>query len=774
MEINLLHPLAFEKRDQLNWSRFQNKTIEFCTFSENIEKIQAPTPFKDIKKLTSHFNHIEKVTETLTQNPIPFFGSSHLNTLTKHELLRLEKGASLSLKEINQLCLLTEQYDQLIKNKNIQEILEEKFQNIESIHELVKLLKYIRRYVNKNSDIITENDEVLLEITEDISSKSKLIRKKLELIVSSPEFKDSLAHNGFDQIDDHFVITVKSDRYRTSMGDIISHSQTGASLYIEPHIISEISLHILYQKRAFKKRISQICFEISAKLFPHSHLLNQLYHFCLFLDHLQAVARVNLWYGFKRCEISNDSSIELIDFFHPFVVNPIRNHLLLDPISRGALISGPNTGGKTVCLKVIALCQTLMQFGYFVPAGSGKLPMRDGIYYLGNDDQQIDEGLSSFSSEIKNYLDLINEKKQNALIVIDEIFNSTSSEEASALSLGFTEKFLKNNQNHIFLSSHHTMLKNKVFESKLLQSFHMGFQKDTNKPTYKLIQGSPGSSMALEVFDTIASDYPYAQDIKSIASSHLDSLHSDYEKLITELSQHKTQITELKNNIEKEKVSYKNALKLEKDKEMTLLKDQINSIKSKLNRIKKAPSPHMVTNIKKEVSDLVHIIANEEGSPDKREYLNLERPKILKENHHYFSRSLGQNIEVIKIQNQKIRAQLGQLKITLDQDDLFELKNQNQNQKKKNVTISLDIHSEYKSDYDCRGMRLSEFEHFIENVLQGLLLRKIPYLRIIHGHGDGTLKQYLRQYLKKHAEFSFKPCENSSDGATIVEKDLSL
>lgn len=762
--------MAFEKREQLNWTIFVEKTRSFCFFKENQDTCEQIKPFHNKKQLLSHYKHIDLMTQFLSDQSKPLFMASNLRQVTTHTLHRLSKGICLDLPEINSICHLTEEFYQIYQQPILKKIIDEKINLPSELSGIYKLFKFIRNYINPKGDLNIDHDPRLKSLHEKIKKNEALIREKLQKIIHLPSLDNILQYKGFDLINDHYVITIKSDHYQSSMGDIITHSKSGASLYIEPQAIKNLSEKLLLLKRDFKQLIQKICFELSQKITPHSLALNKFHQATLYLDKIQAISQVNLFFKFTKPEITSKKSLILENFFHPLLNKPIKNSLFFKEGDTGALISGPNTGGKSVCLKTIALSQLLMQLGYFVPASYARLSFFDDIYFLSGDDQTVGEGLSSFSAEIKNYLHIANKKNQNFLIIIDEIFNSTSSEEASALALGFIDQFIKSSDNLTFLSSHHSMLKNSVFKNKTLQSFHMGFHQKDNTPTYQLISGSPGSSMAIEVFDHISQNSPLAKNIKHIAKKSLHHQHSEYEILIKKLGAEKKQTEALKkslyqakNKFEQEKKSFKNALMLNNE-------NKIKSLQEQVDQLKKSYSPRKIETIKKSID---HFSKRSSSSKEKNNRhlspLSLNEIKI---NQFYYSPKINKKIKVTQIKGKKITAISNHIKITLNSNEIYPLREKTSEKKLDNpskVIVNIKTQSQFSTDYNCLGMRLDEFQNHLESILQGLLLKKIPYLRVIHGHGDGILKNYLRHYLKKNDLFTYETCKNSADGATIIK-----
>ena len=780
MELNLLHPQAFEKRQQLDWSVFLEKVKSYCYFRQNWEYFDSPQLYFDANKLSSHFELIENMTSYLLETRTDIFRSPSLSELSSELIGRLEKNGGLNLQEINIISLLIENFESLINSGLVDKIFHKGFQAPDKFKELTKLVKYIRRYVDTKAQIVTDHDPELKRLTERIYELEHKVRSELQKILSHPDWDERLQNKGIDFINDHYVITVKSDNYQSELGDIISHSQSGASLYVEPQIIRDISTKILHAKRDLNKAIQKITFDISRKLFGFYDEIVNIRDICLKIDQLQAQSRLNLHFGLKKPNIitAQNRSVEYINLFHPMIENPVRNHILLSESSNGALISGPNTGGKTVTLKSIALTQLLVQSGFFAPNDSCQIPLYKALYFLGNDDQTVQEGLSSFSSEVKNYIQVLEDANSPSLIIIDEIFNSTSSEEASALAYGFIKEFISE-ENKVFISSHHSDLKNNIFENKDLESFHMGFKKPDNIPTYKLIQGSPGSSMALEVFENIAKDSPFENKIKTTAYNQLENLHTQYEKLIIELSQQKSKVEALetklqdsKDEFDKQKDSYRHALKMEYDKLSDELKNQVSSIKAKFLKLQKQYSFKLGQDVNQQIKK-VETSLKEDNKNLRADGIQLIQPKKpIKVGDYLFSKPLGQTITILKLFDKEALASLGKIKLKVKLTDLYLPPNNNVAQKtskKQKVFVNLDSHSEFKTDYDARGMRLDEFENLVSHALQGLTLGNLPYLRIIHGHGTGVLKKYLRDMLKNDSDYQFEPCKDSADGATIIK-----
>ncbi|MFZ8934178.1 MAG: MutS-related protein, partial [Bacteriovoracaceae bacterium] len=238
------------------------------------------------------------------------------------------------------------------------------------------------------------------------------------------------------------------------------------------------------------------------------------------------------------------------------------------------LISGPNTGGKTVTLKSIAINYLFLHLGMFIPSKKAKLYPFKKIFYFSHDQQDLKSGLSSFASEAKNYLYLLEEiRNDEALILIDEIFNSTSSEEASALAIALIEEIFKISQSLVFISTHHQFLKAYTHQQKQLISCHVGFDSVKHTPTFKLVLGTPGGSMAFDIFQQLCQNFKLHNNIGNRAREVLESDKLNYENLINELINKQTHLDKVieenkrtQQQLERKKRQQDGLLLLEKEK----------------------------------------------------------------------------------------------------------------------------------------------------------------------------------------------------------------
>ncbi|MDO9183063.1 MAG: Smr/MutS family protein, partial [Bacteriovorax sp.] len=426
-----------------------------------------------------------------------------------------------------------------------------------------------------------------------------------------------------------------------------------------------------------------------------------------------------------------------------------------------------------------------VHLGLFVPANSAEIFPAQELFYFSHDHQNLSEGLSSFASEAKYYLELLQNLGETNLIIIDEIFNSTSSEEASALAISFLEEIHERSISKIIISTHHQVLKTFMHARGDYVSAHVGFDFELNRPTYKLITGEPGSSLAFKIFDNLSEKFGLKTQISSKAKTLLDEKHVTYESLLQELSQKKIDLDKilfqnrnLQNELKNQKASMEGILFLEREK---ILIDYSKKIHTYFDQ-----AETLLANVKKgEIANrrtLINNISSIQSSlntetPSKAIRTEVDQKHIhfksisftdIKINMTVFSVSIKKNVKVVQINSRKkeIQIQHGALSVWVTTESLRWPSGVIPSGS--NVLINIERTVKGDIEIDCRGMRLEEFQKTAEQAIDEVFSGEIPFVTIIHGHGDGILKNWLRTYLKKeYKELHFENIEGN-DGCTKI------
>jgi len=703
---------------------------------------------------------------------------------------KLARCQILDLSELNILANIFSSYKKLVKH--IREVAHRESSQVDySVTSLIetKFVRPMRAFVERNGDVHFDKHPLLAEIYKKILQIESVIRDELSTLVKQNPFKDVLQYTEYDVINDRFVLAVRSDSYKAPHGQIIARSNSGMTLLVEPFSLrekSQIRIQYLVELDEIKNKI---CQEYSIFLHEYEKEFEIFKNYILMLDSLRARCGYSYEFDLVKPELCDDFQINIKNFWHPLIKNPVKNSIHLYASQKGLVISGPNTGGKTVALKSIAITYMFLYSGLFIPAHAATIFPISELYYFGSDGQDLSDGLSSFSAEAKNYLLLLKNIRENSLILIDEIFNSTSSEEASSLAISLLYKLQEKARSKIIISTHHQLLKTYMHDNKEYLSGHVEYDHENNRPTYKLTIGQPGSSLAFKIFSQLASSLGIDEDITAKASEVYDKKQYLYEKLLDELSQKKSayqqlviEQTDLNHELRNQKKSMEGLLFIER-------KSSLESFQKKLEKLLK------------EAKDLVHGIKDETIKEKKKIFetisqiktsLSKEKEQIIIDNtseqnyidevldiknivlgRRYFSISLNKTVVILSINERKNEVNVLALKVNvlLKVTDLRKLKNQPHIVSNKNkIEINIYKDDDKQMEIDCRGMRLSEFETIVEQSLSGLYKGDIPYVNIIHGHGDGILKKWLRERVESDESLIWSTGEGNDGHSEIKLK----
>ena len=685
----------------------------------------------------------------------------------------LSKGRVPTILELHQLALLLEADELWLSSFAVDLDIEEK--NLFSAPTVFnkKLLTSLRDFITDEGNINERGFRELRELTEELLQLESTARKKISEIQKHGD-KKFASSGDFDIINDRYVLPVPSDSYNSSYGAIVHRSRTGMTLLVEP---PEMKVFSQRRSELLAKRdwlVFQKCRELGELLAPLAKNFDQWSEFALGFDRLQTLASFALTNQFCRPIISDQMGIELKGAFHPLVADCVANDITIDSTHQGVILSGPNTGGKTVLLKSVAISVALLRLGCWVPAKSAKIFPYSQLYFFSHDLQDINQGLSSFSSEVKNYSSLVDDLNTHSLIIIDEIFNSTSSEEASALAVALLEYLAKSFSPQILLSTHHHGIKTMLSSMGNYLSCHMAVDS-FGHPLYRIVWGSPGSSRGIDTFERLSSTTSWGKPLAKRAKELLGSQVFDYESALTEINAQKAEYFLKQQEADRQLQSLKSeqaAFKLQKESQLQLISEQlyakyekvVTKAQNEIDRFKNAQ-----TSPRKVLDTLAQ--GKSELRPEKNSLIKtpdnlLSLPKD-STGLRVWSRTLAKTGTAIQDKGDKILVDFKGLKSWCKKKDLQLLQDQAREYKHQ---VSVQVQRELlgKTTLDCRGHRLEAFQSEVSISLQELLSGDIPYLDIVHGHGDGVLKKWLRQFLKHENDFSWTPLDGN-DGATRVQ-----
>ena len=640
-------------------------------------------------------------------------------------------------------------------------------------------------------EISDEASHELKRIRRMIKSKNDLIRDRLNQLIST---SDKLMDNIYTLRDGRYVVPVRSEFKNSFKGIVHDQSSSGQTVFIEPMFVIDLNNDLKKLEIEEEKEIERILREFSKRIYE---ILPQLITNLSIISSIDFIfARGKLAYDMEAIKpiINDNGIISLKSAKHPLIdkdkVIPI--DISLGNSFNTLVITGPNTGGKTVTLKTVGILTLMTQFGLMIPCfDNSEVAIFDEIFADIGDEQSIEQSLRPFSSHMKNIIDIINNAKTNSLILFDELGSGTDPEEGSGLSISILNYFLEKNIRTI-ATTHYSQLKMYAMSTENVQNGAMEFNVEKLEPTYKLIIGISGKSNAFEISKKLGLDDSFIINAKKFISnndlsfdklvSNVDNRRKEYEELIIEQR-------ELLNFNKKIKQEYENKLEKfnsQKEKRIKKLEEYIeNSInetdkfcRETINHINKARSKeqsHKLKKISEEILEKIEkinhnkSIKNDINSNISNEPLMLgEEVKVLSLNENGF-------IQTLPDKNGNVQVKIGILKVNASINDIIRIENViDKSKEKTSYSKSTFIKSDkmYSNQIDVRGYNTEDAIYEIDKFLDDSFIANLNEVTIVHGKGTGILRNNITDFLKKHKlvkSFSFGKLNEGGDGATVVK-----
>jgi len=770
---------------QVEWDLLSKIISQFAYFDFNKNELVSKTFYGKSDDLQNELDKLKLYLEEFPQDYMVLIRQLFARLPSDESLDKyinyISKEGVLSFSELNRVTLLIESA-LFIKNDIPQLPISEirLIQDIDFLPIQRKYLKEFRHLVDSTGDVHFDKHPELSELNKKLRELEDRLRKSIQDWINQPSNSKVLQFTSYDVHYDRFVVPVRSDSYRSELGLIVSRSESGQTLFVEPFEVREMCNRRIEVMAKIDEIINNLCLKFSRQLGEFSDLTKNILIQFKKLDFYFSKVAFSEEYSCNYPTIRTTPGFRFTQLFHPLIKNPVRNDVDCESDVHGIVISGPNTGGKTVFLKSITLSYLLFFHGFFVPAREAELFPYEGLFYFGNDLQDLKQGLSSFSGEVRNYIQLMNNILSSNLILIDEIFNSTSSDEASALSLAYFDELHKRSQCHIVVSTHHQMFKTLIHQDRNYLSCHVGFDTSLFKPTYKIIWGTPGASMAIDIFKIISRDTDQVKDVPKRAIELLSEKNISYETLLQKVTQKQIELEKIiesnlkiERDLKNQKAALEGVLNLKMNEELNRAKKEVDRILNeartmvdevrKNSDIKIRKIDDKSHQLKVEINKLQGSYQNEEQSVPTStlafEDLKVGDPVV--------SLVLNKEFTVfsLDVRKREVTIAKGPIKLTVP---ISTLTKSTKGKSFSNVKVSIEKSSDAFLEHDVRGMRLSEFQGLMDKALGDLLAGDVPYLSIIHGHGDGILKNWLRSYLKRSNDFSTATTENGNDGETKI------
>lgn len=752
-------------------------------------------------KISFDTNEVEKRLKEVTQlqNSISKLGSLPITDIT---------DVNLSLKKTNIDGILS--FKELLDIAHILKISREIKEYFLKETEYIETQQYIYGYFNNLytnihieqtifNNILDENtindkaSNELYNIRKKIKQNENKIRDTLSNYISSPNFSQYLQDKIITIRNGRFVIPIKQEYKNMIKGLVHDMSSSGSTLFIEPNNIVELNNNIKELIVQENNEIEKILYEYSKELSKIStNILDSISNLG-YIDFLNAKAKYSLDNNMYEPNINSSRYIKLVSARHPLIDNKVAVPISLE-ISNNyntMIITGPNTGGKTVTLKTIGLLTLMTQYGMHIPANEkSNICIFKNIFTDIGDEQNIEQNLSTFSAHITNIVNICNNVNSDSLVILDELGSGTDPIEGSAIARGILE-FL-NTKNCITLcSTHYSELKTFAMSKENILNASTEFNIKTLKPTYKLIMGIPGKSNAFAISQKLGLN----PEILENASKYITKDNTNFEDILEKIRKEQNEIEKIKRNIQSEygKIKAESEYILKQKEELESKKDKILSdakkeartlllsTKQEINDIlKEAENLKNKTNISKDKIDINKTINEKILAVSKNDTKTTQTNESninisdLKVGQTIYILSLKKEGTIYAISNNTIKVQIGIIKTNVNLSDIKLIDTNNSNSKlKKGINVKLQNTSKNVSTkIDVMGLNVDEAIFEIDKFLDTAYINHLSPITILHGKGTGKLKSGIHAFLKTNKyvkSYRIGDYHEGQDGVTIVE-----
>lgn len=786
-----------------------NKNYETLELDKVLEMLQAETSCDDAAQLaleikpSSDFitvcqllNQTEDASSLLERFGAPSFGGlKNVN----NALARASAGGSLNQGELLKigytLRAIRVLYDWRSHCSGVNTSLDYLFESI-TVNKYLE--DKIFSCIISEDEIADKASELLAEIRRKIRAKSASIREKLDAMVRSPHYAKLLQEQIVTQRSGRFVVPVKSEHRGEVAGLVHDTSSSGATVFVEPISVVEANNDIKMLQGKERDEINRILYELSVEAGSFADSVKGSYDAAVQLNLI--FAKAHLGYKMKASKpiVNADGEINLIKARHPLID---KNKAVPIDISLGEsfdtlVITGPNTGGKTVSIKTIGLLTLMTMCGLLIPAGDkSKVSVFDKILVDIGDEQSIEQSLSTFSSHIVNTIDIMNKADSSSLVLIDELGAGTDPIEGAALAVSIIEN-LRSKGAKIAATTHYAELKAYALDTDGVTNGCCEFDVETLSPTYRLLIGVPGRSNAFAISQRLGMDMGVVENARSIVGSN----NRDFESVLEKLEQTRQALEEEKKQAE---LATANARKIqakaqsEKDKINVLRERELEKAKQQAERLidqaKRQSAEFLLEleKLKKEQNDTNateiarktrRVIKSQLGEMD-----DLINPREIAENWDYdyklprepkvgdavIIRGIGEG-EIVEISNDKILVKSGMLKTRVKLSDIMltEKKKKDVKPQRNLYRTSSRADADVKTELDMRGQTVDEAIMNLQLFIDKCVLNGMSEICIIHGKGTGALRSAVHEELKHHPnilEYRLGKYGEGENGVTIAK-----
>ncbi|MCX8124149.1 MAG: endonuclease MutS2 [Spirochaetes bacterium] len=789
--------ITHEEAQMLEWHTLISYIVNFCSteigkqYCNNLQPLQ-------FHEIISQYSKLNCVKEILRVGHYPDFTGIYDITLL---LDKAAKGATLTIEEIfkiRQFLVGQHRICDFFKSVHYDTSILSELNTIDDCNDLFKLLT---SSITENGNLNEHSYPILRKIQRDITELHSTIQKSLNSLIHSQNYQPIVQDKIYTIKNNRYVIPVKSSYKSKIKGTILDISSSGATLFIEPESIHELNNTLLYKELELQREIERILQILSFEIGSNATQLKNNSAKLAYLDFCTACARFAIVYNAHTPAVSPTPYFECINARHPLLAILLQDKVVPCSIHCGKsfnclVISGVNTGGKTVLLKMLGLFALMVRHGLPITANpDSTIGYFENIYVDIGDEQNLMQSLSTFSGQIKNIVRILKKANDKSLVLIDEIIVGTDPKQGAAIAQAVLE-YLASKNSIIAVTTHYSQLKEIASRDNRFENASVIFDINSMQPTYQVLLGIPGASYTIE----IAKNLSLPDEIINKALSLLDSSSQSVDALLSKiteqshaLQQKEQELSLLKQELQKLKEEYNTKINELQSTIEKVSKEQATSFFNELqeyrnrivDRIREIQSMSMkdATNL---IQDITAFQEKVKGTIN-----TLQKPhdnmvpcsdELAQRGKKVYVPSLQQygTIEEIDYREKVVKVRMGTLASRFSFSDVYcivESTTPVAAKKKYTVTkeqitsVPITIQTQYNT-IDLRGLRVDEALQKLDYELDAMVKRNIPSVVVIHGHGTGSLKKAVRDYVK-HSFYAtnYRPGqpEEGGDGVTIIQ-----
>lgn len=776
------------------------KALEFNKIREQLEKfassplgkkkvavLMPSTSFEEVVKWQDETD--EGATIVRLKGQIPLDG---IFDITPHAK-RARIGGMLSPNELKEVAstlragrMLRKFIDELIEEEVELPLLNE---YTSSLYDLFDIEKLISNAIGEQGEVLDSASDKLRTLRQQLRTNEARVREKLESMIRSSNAAKMLSDAIITIRNDRFVIPVKQE-YKGVYGGIVhDQSSSGQTLFIEPQSIVALNNALQEIRSNEQQEIERILVQLSLTVGEYTEELLHNVAVLGQMDFIFAKARYGSSMKATKPKLNNEGRMKLFKAKHP-LIDPkqvVANDITLGEDFSTIVITGPNTGGKTVTLKTVGLCTLMAQAGLQIPTLDGsEMCVFEKVFADIGDEQSIEQSLSTFSSHMVNIVEILDEVDYRTLVLFDELGAGTDPQEGAALAISILDEVYGRGA-RIIATTHYPELKAYGYNREGVVNASVEFDVETLSPTYRLLLGVPGRSNAFEISKRLG----LHERIITDARSYIGEETNKVENMIASLEQSRKAAED--ERIEAEDY-LRSAEKLHKDLQKELVEfyerkdEEIENAKIKAQQIieKAKEEAEKVISELRELRIQKHAEVKEHELIEARKRLEDATPVLTKKKKAIVSKQdrvlqPGDEVKVLslngkgnlieKTSDREWLVQIGILKMKVKEADLEFMKAPKQVETKPLALVKgKDFH--VSLELDLRGERYENALHRVEKYIDDALLAGYPRVSIIHGKGTGALRQGVQEYLKNHRSVKkarFGDATEGGTGVTVVE-----